>query len=154
MAGFDDPIEMDSDGEVLIGAVSLDNVRSVSIAWDWSRDSEVRTVFQGKNRVRGDGLLTATVTIEMYQDNTTTDNWNAFRIGHSTGIGTTITIRPLGTGAGLPELILNPAVGAYGMDLIDAPFSAQSAENKPYVEVSMVWEGDFTEQPAVTAQSA
>lgn len=154
MAGFDDPIEMDTAGVVLIGAVDIDNVRSVAFATDWSRDTEVRTVFQGKTRVRGSGLLSITVTLELYDDNTTNGNYKAFRIGHSSGIGTTITIRPLGTGAGLPELVLNPAVDQYGMDLIDAPWNAQSAENKPYVECTLTWEGDFTEQPAWAAQSA
>lgn len=152
MAGFDDPIEMDSDGVVLIGATDLDNVRSVQIAPNWERPKETRTVFQGKQSVYGDGLLTLTVTMELYDDSTVTDNLKAFRIGHSTGIGATITIRPLGTGNGLPELILNPATN--GMDLIGGNWNAQSAEGKPYVEGSMVWEGEFTEYPAWTAQSA
>jgi len=151
---FDDPISMQESGVVLIGAVALDNVYEVQIEDDFQEEVEERAVFGEVRKVYGATSYGLRVTLRLYQDNTTTDNLHAFRVNHSTGIGATITIRPLGTGNGLPELILNPPSGYVGMDLKSKPQGFTAGKNKPYGTGDMIWAGDFPEEPAWSAQSA
>lgn len=152
MGGFVNEIEMDSDGVVLIGAVELNNVKSVSLSRTLERETVTRTVFTGVKRVRGPGQVLITCTLNLYDDDgITTSSLEQWRVNHAGSIDKTIKIRPLGSTAGLKEYILDPDSDHYGMDLIDHSWDAESGEDQPLVEGDMTWEGTFDAAPAWTA---
>jgi hypothetical protein len=89
----------------------------------------------------------------MFDETGISGDLKSFRVGDTTGLDATLTIRPLGAGAGLEELILNPGVNDYGMDLLTKEMDAPAGEDLPPVTGNMVWEGFFDEEPAFTAQA-
>ena len=145
---------MQEDGVVMIGATALDNVTSFSLSSEIERNDVTRTAFGTIKKIRGIGKVRITLTLNFFDESGVDGAMNSFLVGDSTGIDATLTIRPLGTGSGLKELVLNPGGTDYGMDLLSKEYGAESGEDLPAVTGSMVWEGFFDEEPAFAAQSA
>jgi hypothetical protein len=144
---------MQEDGVVLIGAASLDNVTNVTVSSEVERNDTKRVAFGTVKNIRSAGKVKITVTLSLFDETGVAGDLNSFLVNDTTGIDATITIRPLGTGAGLKELILNPGVNDFGMDLLTKSYDAPAGEDLPAVTGEMTWEGWFDEEPAFTAQA-
>lgn len=139
--------------EVLIGATVLKNVYNFSIEPSPERSVRTNAAFGGIHKYRNVGPVTISVQLDLYDEEGINASIKSFRVSDTTGLDQTIKIRPQGTGTGLPELVLDPGTGHYGMDLIAHPFSGSAGEDYPLVQGSMTWEGTFDEEPAWTAQA-
>jgi hypothetical protein len=144
---------MQEDGAVLIGATVLDNVTKVNIQAEQERNETTRVAFGTVKKIRSVGKVRVRVTLDMFDETGISGDLKSFRVGDTTGLDATLTIRPLGAGTGLEELILNPGVNDYGMDLLTKEMDAPAGEDLPPVTGNMVWEGFFDEEPAFTAQA-
>lgn len=151
---FQNEYSAQDDCVVLIGVTALNNVYNFNIDPSPERNVRTNSAFGGHHKYRSVGPVTVTLQLDLYDEEGITASLKAYRVNDTTGLDQTITIRPQGTGAGLPELILNPGAGHYGMDLVGHPHSGEAGEDYPLVQGSMTWEGTFDEEPAWTAQSA
>ncbi len=145
---------MQEDGVVMIGATALDNVTSISISSELERNDQTRTAFGTIKKIRGLGKVRITVTMNLFDESGVDGAMNLFLVGDTTGLDQSITARPLGDGALLKELVLDPGADDFGMDLISKEFGAESGEDLPAVTGTMVWEGFFDEEPAWAAQGS
>lgn len=145
---------MQEDGVVMIGATAVDNVTSFSLATEVERNEVTRTAFGTIKKIRGIGKVKLTLTLNFYDESGVDGAMNSFLEGDSTGLDQTITVRPLGTGAGLKEIVLNPSASDFGMDLISSQMDGESGEDLPAVTGTQTWVGYFDEKPAFAAQSA
>ena len=146
-------ITVDEDGVVLIGAVELKNVATVTVTPSVEEEETVIAMWGGKKTIYSDSQVSLDCVIELYDADGVTATLRAFRVGNvATGKNQTITIRPQGTGAGLDEWILNPAEN--GMNLVTKPWVGAASENgtEP-VSGTMTWRGIFDEEPAWAEQS-
>ena len=144
---------MQEDGVVLFGATAVDNVTSFQIATEIERNETTRTAFGTIKKIRGIGKVKLTLTLNYFDESGIDGALNSFLEGDATGLDQTITIRPLGTGSGLKQLVLNPGTDDFGMDLISSEIGAESGEDLPAATGSQTWVGYFDEKPAFAAQS-
>jgi hypothetical protein len=145
---------MQEDGVFMIGATALDNCTRVRVSAELERSVTTRTAFGTIKKIRGTPKVKVTVEASFFDETGIDGALNSYLVGDTTGLDQTLTIRPLGTGAGLKQLILNPSSDDFGMDLLSStPIDAESSEDLPAVAGTQTWEGWFDEQPAETAQS-
>lgn len=149
-----DEYSAQEDCVVLIGATVLNNVYNFDINPTLDQPEIERVAFGSIKTILGEGVVTIEVQLDLYDEDTINASLKSFRLNHSSGIGQTIKIRPLGTGATLPELVLDPDTDHYGMNLVAHPLSGAAGRELPLVQGSMTWRGTFAVEPAWTAQSA
>ncbi len=143
------------DGEVLIGSTVLVNVMRVRVSPTLRRNISTRIVAGDTHakEVEGPGSVPITCEIEIMDQSGIAGTLNSYQIGAASGKDQVIKVRPQGTGAGLPELILDPPAGYRGMTLVDKPRDYATGDDSPPVTGTMTWEGTFVEEPLLTAQS-
>lgn len=149
MAGVTNTYSFQTEGVVLIGATTLDNVISANVEWEGDVETSERLAAGDTAPLTVTGMnntLTATLTLELYDESGVAADLNGFLVNDSTGVSQTIKLRPYGTAATKKELILT------GMRLESKSKSYETGTGFPAVQGSMTWTGAFTEEVAETAQ--